>query len=68
MIKGKNNLNYEYLNSYLIKCGSLDPTDMDLLNDFFKEKLKILPEHKLEPSSVILLHEVLVCCRKKSES
>ena len=50
MIKGKNNLNYEYYNQYLINCGSNNPPNMELLNDFFNEKLNILPEHEIEPS------------------
>jgi len=45
MLKGKNNLNYEYYNQYLINCGFNNPSNMELLNDFFKEKLNILQEH-----------------------
>jgi hypothetical protein len=40
MIRRKNNLNYEYYNQYLINCGSDNPPNMELLNDFFKEKIK----------------------------
>ena len=35
MLTGRNNLDYEYFNRYLTNCGALNPTDMDLLNDFF---------------------------------
>jgi hypothetical protein len=68
MIKGKNNLNYEYYNQYLINCGSNNPLNMELLNDFFKEKLNMLSEHEIEPSNVILLNELVVFCRNKFES
>jgi hypothetical protein len=68
MIKGKNNLNYEYYNQYLINCGSNNPPNMELLNDFFKEKLNMLSEHEIEPSNVILLNELVVFCRNKFES
>ena len=68
MIKGKNNLNYEYYNQYLINCGSNNPLNMELLNDFFKEKLNMLSEHEIEPSNVILLNELIVFCRNKFES
>jgi len=68
MIKGKNNLNYEYYNQYLINCGSNNPLNMELLNDFFNEKLNILPEHEIEPSNVILLNELVVFCRNKFDS
>ena len=68
MIKGKNNLNYEYYNQYLINCGSNNPPNMELLNDFFNEKLNILTEHEIEPSNMILLNELVVFCRNKFES
>ena len=57
MIKGKNNLNYEYYNQYLINCGSNNPPNMELLDDFFNEKLNILTDHEIEPSRVVLLNE-----------
>lgn len=65
MIKGKNNLNYEYYNQYLINCGSNNPLNMELLNDFFKEKLNLPPEHELDPEKVIFLNELVSFCRKK---
>ena len=68
MIRRKNNLNYEYYNQYLINCGSDNPPNMELLNDFFKEKLNMLSEHEIEPSNVILLNELVVFCRNKFES
>ena len=68
MIKGKNNLNYEYYNQYLIKCGSNNPPNMELLNDFFNEKLNILPDYEIEPSRVVLLNELIVFCRNKFDS
>ena len=68
MIKGKDNLDYEYFNRYLANCGSLDPSNMELINDFFKEKLNMLPEHEIEPFNVILLNELIVFCRKKQSS
>ena len=68
MIKEKNNLNYEYYNQYLINCGSANPPNMELLNDFFKEKLNMLSEHEIEPSNVILLNELVVFCRNKFDS
>ena len=68
MIRRKNNLNYEYYNQYLINCGSDNPPNMELLNDFFKEKLNMLSEHEIEPSNVILLNELVVFCRNKFDS
>ena len=68
MLTGRNNLDYEYFNRYLANCGSLDPSNMELINDFFKEKLNMLPEHEIEPSNVILLNELIVFCRKKQSS
>ena len=68
MIKGKNNLDYEYFNRYLIKCGSNNPPNMELLNDFFNEKLNILTEHEIEPFNMILLNELVVFCREKFDS
>ena len=68
MIRRKYNLNYEYYNQYLINCGSDNPPNMELLNDFFKEKLNMLSEHEIEPSNMILLNELVVFCRNKFES
>jgi len=68
MLKGKDNLNYEYFNRYLINCGSTNPSDMEVLKDFFIEKLNILPEHEIEPSRVVLLNELIVFCRNKFDS
>ena len=68
MLKGKDNLNYEYFNNYLINCGSTIPTEIDLINDFFKERLHNLPEHELDPPSMILLNELVTFCREKLES
>ena len=65
MLKERNNLDYEYFNRYLANCGSLDPSNMELLNDFFIEKLNILPEHELDAKKVILLNEFGLFCRKK---
>ena len=68
MLKGKDNLDYEYFNRYLANCGSLDPSNMELLNDFFIEKLNILPEHELDAKKLILLNEFGLFCRKKFDS
>ena len=68
MLKGKNNLNYEYFNRYLTNCGALNPTDMDLLNDFFKQRLNVPPEYELDPKKLILLNEFDIFCRKKQSS
>jgi hypothetical protein len=65
MIKGKNNLDYTYFNSYLINCGSSNPSDIELLTDFFNEKLNMLPEQKLDSEKLILLNELIIFCRKK---
>ena len=65
MLKGKDNLDYEYFNRYLANCGSLDPSNMELLNDFFIEKLNILPEHELDAKKLILLNEFGLFCRNK---
>jgi hypothetical protein len=65
MLKGKNNLDYTYFNSYLINCGSSNPSDIELLTDFFNEKLNMLPEQKLDPEKLILLNELIIFCRKK---
>ena len=65
MLKGKDNLDYEYFNRYMINCGFVNPTDMKLLKDFCKEKLNLLPEHELDPKKLILLNELVIFCRKK---
>jgi hypothetical protein len=68
MLKGKDNLNYEYYNRYLVNCGSNNLTEMELLNDFFMEKLHNLPEHELDPEKVIFLNELVTFCREKFDS
>jgi hypothetical protein len=68
MIKEKGNLDYEYFNRYLTNCGFVNPTDMEVLNDFCKEKLNLLPEHELDPKKLILLNEFGLFCRKKQSS
>ena len=65
MLKGKNKLDYEYFNRYLKNCGYNDISEMDLLDDFFIEKLNILPEHELDAKKLILLNELVSFCRKK---
>ena len=65
MLKGKNKLDYNYFNRYLINCGYNDISEMELLNDFFKEKLNLPPEHELDPEKVIFLNELVSFCRKK---
>jgi len=65
MLKGKNNLDYEYFNKYLTNCGSNNPPNMELLRDFFNEKLNLLPEHEIDPKKVILLNELVIFCREK---
>ena len=68
MLKGKNKLTYEYYNQYLINCGFNNTSNMELLNDFFNEKLNILTEHEIEPFNMILLNELVVFCRNKFDS
>jgi len=68
MLKGKNKLDYTYFNSYLINCGSSNPSDIELLTDFFNEKLNMLPEQKLDPEKLILLNELVIFCRNKFDS
>ena len=68
MIKEKGNLDYEYFNRYLTNCGFVNPTDMEVLNDFCKEKLNLLPEHELDPKKLILLNEFGLFCREKFDS
>ena len=68
MLKGKNKLDYEYFNRYLTNCGFVNPTDMELLNDFFKQRLNVPPEHELDPEKLILLNELVIFCRKKQSS
>ena len=65
MLKGKDNLGYEYFNKYLTNCGSNNPPNMELLRDFFNEKLNLLPEHEIDPKKVILLNELVIFCREK---
>ena len=65
MLTGRNNLDYEYFNRYLKNCGYNDISEMELLNDFFKERLNIPPEHELDPEKVIFLNELVSFCRKK---
>ena len=68
MLTGRNNLDYEYFNRYLTNCGALNPTDMDLLNDFFKQRLNVPPEYELDPKKLILLNEFDIFCREKQSS
>jgi hypothetical protein len=65
MIKEKGNLDYEYFNRYLTNCGALNPSNMELLNDFFKQRLNVPPEYELDPKKLILLNELVIFCRKK---
>lgn len=65
MIKEKGNLDYEYFNRYLTNCGFVNPTYMELLKDFFKQRLNVPPEYELDPKKVVFLNELLVFCRKK---
>ena len=65
MLKGKNKLDYNYFNRYLINCGYNDISEMELLNDFFKERLNILQEHELDAKKVIFLDELVTFCRNK---
>lgn len=65
MLKEKNNLGYEYFNRYLTNCGGLNPSEIELLRDFFNEKLNLLPEQKLDPEKVIFLDELVTFCRNK---
>ena len=65
MLKERNNLDYEYFNRYLKNCGYNDISEMDLLDDFFKERLNILQEHELDAKKVIFLDELVTFCRKK---
>ena len=58
MLKGKNNLDYEYFNRYLINCGGLNPSEIELLRDFFNEKLNLLPEHEIDPKTPELCHNL----------
>jgi hypothetical protein len=41
---------------------------MELLNDFFKERLNILQEHELDAKKVIFLDELVTFCRNKFHS
>jgi hypothetical protein len=65
MLKERNNLDYEYFNRYLINCGGLNPSEIELLRDFFNEKLNLLPEYEIDPKKVILLNELVIFCREK---
>ena len=65
MLKQKNKLDYEYFNRYLKNCGYNDISEMELLNDFFKQRLNVPPEYELDPKKLILLNELVIFCRKK---
>ena len=68
MLTGRNNLDYEYFNRYLKNCGYNDISEMELLNDFFKERLNLPPEHELDAKKVIFLDELVTFCRNKFHS
>jgi hypothetical protein len=68
MIKEKGNLDYEYFNRYLTNCGFVNPTDMELLKDFFKQRLNVPPEYELDTKKVVFLNEFGLFCRKKQSS
>ena len=65
MLKQKNKLDYEYFNRYLKNCGYNDISEMDLIDDFFKEKLNVPPDYEIDPKKLILLNELVSFCRKK---
>lgn len=60
MIKEKNSLNYEYYNRYLINCGFTVFSEIDLINDLFKEKLNNLPEQKIDSKGIVFMNELVV--------
>ena len=56
MIKSQKSMDYNYFNLYLKNSGSPEPLNMNTLDEFFRLKLNVLPEHEIDPKEVVLLH------------
>jgi len=65
MIKSQNSMDYNYFNRYLKNCGSPEPLNIYTLDEFFQQKLNVLPEHKIDPKEVVLLYEYEMFVRQK---
>lgn len=65
MIKSQKSMDYNYFNRYLKNCGSPEPLNMNTLDEFFRLKLNVLPEHEIDPKEVVLLHEYEMFIRQK---
>lgn len=66
MIKGRENLNYNYYNHYLKNCGSEIPDDIEIIYEFFISKLNILDGQEIDPKQVILLNEFMLYVKRKT--
>ena len=65
MIKSQKSMDYNYFNRYLKNSGSPEPLNMNTLDEFFRLKLNVLPEHEIDPKEVVLLYEYEMFMRKK---
>ena len=65
MIKSQKSMDYNYFNRYLKNSGSPEPINMNTLDEFFRLKLNVLPEHEIDPKEVVLLNEYEMFIRQK---
>ena len=65
MIKSQKSMDYNYFNRYLKNSGSPEPLNMNTLDEFFRLKFNVLPEHEIDPKEVVLLHEYEMFIRQK---
>jgi len=63
MIQGKEHLNFNYYSKYLQKEKSIDlkESEKQLVEKYFKEQLRILPEQKIdfESSEVLMIVDLI---------
>ncbi len=61
MIQGKENLDFKYYSKYLQYCKSMDLKESEklLLEKYFREELRILPEQNIDfdsPEVLMMVH------------
>ena len=61
MIRGRQNLNFNYFSKYRQGNFNLSVYEQKIVESYFREELKILPEHKIDFKSpeVLLLVDLI---------
>jgi hypothetical protein len=61
MIRGKQNLNFNYFSKYRQENFNVSVHEQKIIESYFREELKILPEHKIDYKSpeVLLLVDLI---------